>query len=65
MEPKVSDLTVNQLKELISTVVQERIEDVIEDIKSMLDTDYVKSIEEARKEYKEGRVTGNDNILNV
>jgi hypothetical protein len=62
MEPKVSDLTVNQLKELISTVVQERIEDVIEDIKSMLDSDYVKSIEEARREYKEGRVTGIDNI---
>lgn len=65
METKVSNLTVNELKELISDVVEEKIEDVIEDIKSLLDIEYLKSIEEARKEYKEGKITSIDDILNV
>lgn len=65
METKVSNLTVTELKVLISDVVEEKIEDAIEDIKSLLDNDFLKTIEEARKEYKEGKVTSIDDILNV
>lgn len=65
METKVSNLTVTELKNLISDVVEEKIEDVLEDIKSLLDVDFLKSIEEARKEYKEGKVTSIDDVLNV
>lgn len=65
MEAKVSNLTVTELKDIISNVVEEKIEDVIEDMKSLLDFDFQKSIEEARKEYNEGKVTGIDEILNV
>ncbi|HMS64118.1 MAG TPA: hypothetical protein PKD83_02560 [Ignavibacteria bacterium] len=65
METKVSNLTVNELKDLISNVVEEKIEDAIEELKSMLDLDYIKSIEEARKEYSDGKVTDIEDILNV
>ncbi|MDQ3022301.1 MAG: hypothetical protein M3R36_17285 [Bacteroidota bacterium] len=65
MEVKVSDLTVNELKDLISGVVQEKVEDILEDLKLILDSDFKKSIDEARKEYEEGKVTSIDDILNV
>ncbi|MCY7361066.1 MAG: hypothetical protein LH629_03205 [Ignavibacteria bacterium] len=65
MEAKVSDLTVSQLKDIISIAVQENVEDILEDLKLIPDSDFKKSIEEARQEYKEGKVTGIDDILNV
>ncbi len=65
MEAKVSDLTVNELKDIISGVVQEKVEDILDDIKLILDSDFKKSIDEARKEYEEGKVTSIDDILNV
>jgi len=65
METKVSELTVSQLKDLISAIVQEKIEDTIEDIKSLLDEDYIQSIKEARSEYKSGKVTGIDDTLDA
>ena len=65
MENKVSELTVNELKKLISGVINEKMEDLIEDIKSLLDPEYIKSIQEAREDYKHGRVTDMNNILNV
>ena len=46
METKVSDLTVSQLKELISAIVQEKMEDTIEELKSLFDEEYVESIRE-------------------
>ena len=65
MENKVSELTVNELKNLISGVINEKMEDLIEDIKSLLDPEYIKSIQEAREDYKQGRVTDIDHIFNV
>jgi len=65
MESKVSELTVNELKNLISGVINEKMEDIIEDIKSLLDPEYIKSIQEAREDYKRGRVTDIDHVLNV
>jgi len=54
MEPKISDLTVDELKILISTTVQETIEDYLEDIKALSSKDYINSIKEAREDYKAG-----------
>jgi dGTP triphosphohydrolase len=65
MNNKVSDLTVNELKDLISGIINEIMEDLEDDIKSLLDKEYIKSIQEAREDYKKGRVTDIDHILNV
>jgi len=65
METKVNDQTVSQLKDIISEVVRERIDDVIEDLKSLVDNDYIESVKEARKEYKEGKVTNIDDIMDA
>jgi len=63
MNEKVNDLTVDELKDLISNVVQEKLDDMLEDVKLMLDSEYVNSIKEAREEYKQGKVTSIDDIL--
>lgn len=65
MNEKVNELTVDELKELISNVVQEKLDDMLEDVKLMLDSEYVNSIKEARKEYKQGKVTSIDDILST
>jgi hypothetical protein len=62
MNEKVNDLTVDELKELISGVVQEKLDEMLEDIKLLLDDEYVQSIAEAREEYKNGKVTSIDDI---
>ncbi|MBE2227443.1 MAG: hypothetical protein IAE93_08880, partial [Ignavibacteria bacterium] len=46
-----------------SNVVQEKLDDMLEDVKLMLDSEYVNSIKEAREEYKQGKVTSIDDIL--
>jgi beta-lactam-binding protein with PASTA domain len=65
MNLKLINISVDDLKDLISNVVEEKIEEVVEELKSISDLDYIKSIEEARKEYKEGKVTDVENILIV
>ena len=54
METKISDLTVDELKNLISKTVQQAIEDYLEDLKALSSKDYVNSIREAREDYKTG-----------
>jgi len=53
METKISDLTVDELKNLISRTVQETIENYLEDIKALSSKNYIDSIKEAREDYKE------------
>jgi len=65
MNEKVNELTVDELKDLISNVVQEKLDDMLEDVKLMLDSEYVNSIKEAREEYKQGKVTSIDDILST
>ena len=62
MNTKVSDLTVEELRKLISEVVQEKIEDAFEESAMLLDKDYIQSVKEARKDYKEGRVKDIDDV---
>ncbi len=60
METKISDLTVDELKNLISSTVQETIEDYLEDIKALSSQDYINSIKEAREDYKAGNYKNHD-----
>ena len=56
MAIRVSDLTVDELKEIISDSVKDSIENVLEDIVALQNEKYICSIEEARKDYQKGRV---------
>jgi len=62
---KIKDLTVGELKYLISDTVKEAVEDLIEDISALSSEAYLKSVEEARKDYKEGRVKYLEEVLDV
>ena len=56
METKVKDLTIEELRSLVSDTVREAMNDLIEDMLALSSDDYLKSIEEARNDYKTGRV---------
>lgn len=55
METKVKDLTVEELQTLISDTVKKTMEDLGEDIVSLTSEGYLRSIEESRRDYKEGK----------
>jgi hypothetical protein len=63
METKVSDLTVGELQSLISDTARGAMEDVIEDILALSSDEYLRSIEEARSDYKEGKVKSLEELL--
>jgi len=63
MEIKVKDLTVGELKSLISDTIKESLEDLVEDIVALSSDEYLRSIEEARTDYKEGRIKYLDSTL--
>ena len=54
MNTRIPDLTVEELKNLITKTVQETIEDYLEDLKTLSGKDYINSIREAREDYKAG-----------
>ncbi len=56
MEAKVKDLTIGEFRSLISDSVKEAMEDLVEDILALSSPKYLRSIEEARRDYKEGKV---------
>ena len=65
METKVKDLTVGELQSLISTTVRGVLEDLIEDIQALSSDEYLRSIEEARNDYKEGKVKYLEDVFKV
>lgn len=65
IETKVKDLTVVELHSLISDTVKETMEDLIEDIVALSSDEYLHSINEARTDYKEGKVKSFEEIFNV
>ena len=64
-EIKVRDLTVEELKSLISDTIKESFEDLFEDIVALSSDEYLRSIEEARADYKEGRTKYLEEISDV
>ncbi|MHC1611023.1 MAG: hypothetical protein ACXQTW_05440 [Candidatus Methanospirareceae archaeon] len=65
MEMKVKDLTVGELKSLISDTIKESLEDLVEDIVALSSEEYLRSIEEARTDYKKGRIKYLEEILQM
>lgn len=56
----LKDLTLKEFNSLVSTTVKntvkETMEDVVEDMLALYSKEYINSIEEARKDYKAGRI---------
>jgi len=65
METKVKDLTVGELQSLISDTVRGAMEDLIEDLSALSSDEYLRSIEEARSDYKEGKVVHLEDVFDV
>ena len=55
METKVKDLTVVEFQSSISDTMRAILKDLIEDVSELSSPEYLKSIEEARNDYREGR----------
>lgn len=60
---KVKDLTVDELKTIISDTVKDSMQDIIEDMLALSSEEYLRSIDEARKDYKEGRVKSFEDVF--
>lgn len=65
METKIKDLTVEELQSLISDTIKSTLEDLIEDMLALSSDEYLQSIEEARKDYKEGRIKFLEDMIDV
>ncbi len=65
METKVKDLTVVEFRSLMSDAVRGVMEDLIEDVSALSSDEYLRSIEEARTDYKEGKVKYLEEIFDV
>jgi len=63
MGTKVKDLTVEEFQSLISDTIKSTLEDLIEDMLALSSDEYLRSIEEARKDYKEGRIKYLEDII--
>jgi hypothetical protein len=62
MEKKIADLTVSEFQLLINQTVHKVFEEISEDILALSNPGYLESIEEARKDFKEGK-TKTFNVL--
>jgi len=62
---KLGDLTISDLRKIISEVVKETIEDIIEDSEALSSSNFIDSIKEAREEYKSGNFTNLNDMPNV
>jgi len=65
METKVKDLTTDELRELISNTIEEALEDMAEDVVALSSNDYVRSIDEGRRDYREGRAKRLEELFDV
>ena len=59
----IQNLTVAELKELISVTVKQAIEDEIEDIQALASTNYIQSVKEARADYTAGKTKSLDELF--
>jgi hypothetical protein len=63
MNTKVQDLTIDELKTIISDTVKDTVGDMIEDIIALSSKEYIDSVKEARKDYKAGRTKKFEDVL--
>lgn len=62
---KLSELTIAELKEIISESVVESIQDYFENLEALSSNSYLKSIKEAREEYRTGKTVNLEDLDNV
>ncbi len=62
---RITDLTVEELQVVISNTVNAAMKDSIEDIMALSSDNYIKSIKEAREDYKKGRTKSFEEVFNV
>ena len=62
---KIIDLSVEEFRVFISDTVNAAMEDSIEDFLALSSDNYLKSIKEARKDYKAGKVKSLEEVFNV
>ena len=65
MDTKIKDLTVEEFRSLLSDTLKEAMDDLKEDMLALSSQEYIDSIKESRKEYKEGKFKNLEDILNV
>ncbi|MBW6469828.1 MAG: hypothetical protein K0A90_01230 [Methanosarcinaceae archaeon] len=58
-------MSVVEFQSLISDAFKDAMDDVIEDVLALTSNNHLKSIEEARSDYKEGKVKSLEEIFNV
>lgn len=61
----ITELTIGELKSLISETVKETMEEVIENMEALAGTNYINAIKEAREEYTAGKTTKLEDLFNV
>ena len=62
---KLKDMNEEELKLLIKESVREAAEDLIEDIIALSNKEFLKSIEEARSDYKQGKIKHFEELFDV
>ncbi len=62
---KIIDLSVEEFPIFISDTVNTAMQDSIEDFIALSSDNYLKSIKEAREEYKKGKVKTYEEVFNV
>ena len=65
MNTKIRDLTTDELRTLITNTVKESMEDIIEDLLALSNENYLNSIEEARRDYKNGKIKTFEDVFNI
>jgi hypothetical protein len=61
--PAVKDLSIDDLRNLIRDTVEEALDHRLEDLAALSSGAFLRSVEEARTDYREGRVTPLDDLL--
>ena len=59
----VKDLSVEELRTVVRDTVEQTLEDKLEDVQALSSESFLRSIEEAREDYREGRITALDDLL--
>ena len=65
METNVKDLAVVEFQSLILDTMRATLKDFIEDVSALSSPKYLESIEEARNDYREGRVKHLEELFDV
>lgn len=63
METRIKDLTIEEFRALISETVRGVVEETVEDMMALSSPNYIMSVAEARKEYKEGKAKSLEDVF--